>query len=219
MQDQPGFLFDMDGLLLDTERVCRKAFVATTQQFDAASDTDATFYLTLVGSSFARTQVMLKEYLPNHVDTERFDTEWHANLRARLESDVPVKPHVAEVLAELTEHGHRMAVVTSTHKKNALRHLDKAGLLKHFEYVTGGDEVSENKPHPAPYLETAERLGLGIQNCFAFEDSDFGITAAVNSGALATQIPDLRPADRPLPTLGQKVAPDLRKAMEGLGVL
>lgn len=219
MSDKTGFLFDMDGLLLDTERVCQQAFIATTRQFDVAKDTDSAFYLTLVGSSFARTQKRLKDYFPMGFDTVAFDAEWHTDMRARLADGVPVKPHVADVLELLSGQGRRMAVVTSTHKKNALAHLTKAGLLDHFEHVTGGDEVSANKPDPAPYLETAAALGLRIEDCYAFEDSDFGITAAVRSGAVATQIPDLRPETAALPALGQKTAPDLRRALEGLGII
>ena len=70
-----------------------------------------------------------------------------------------------------------------------------------------------------PYVETAQKLGLPPSECFAFEDSDLGITAAVKAGCIATQIPDLRKKDAPLPDLGQYVAPNLQKAMEQIGVL
>ena len=111
-----------------------------------------------------------------------------------------------------------MAVVTSTNRAPALAHLEHAGLLDYFELVVGGDEVSANKPDPAPYLQAAAALGVDPTQCAAFEDSDLGTQAAVSAGCLTTQIPDLRPPV-PLPALGQKVAANLVEAMQNLGLL
>ena len=211
------FLFDMDGLLLDTEREHWVAFQETMDRLGIASGQDYPFFLSLVGASGKETRNRLTDYLTGHVTMEVFLAVWDEIADARAEADVPVKPFVRESLARLSQDGHRMAVVTSTQRARAETKLDKAGLLNAFELVTGGDDVSANKPDPAPYVETATRLGVAPETCFAFEDSDRGIEAAVRAGCLSTQIPDMRPEGLALPDLGQRVAADLNAALSQLG--
>jgi len=78
--------------------------------------------------------------------------------------------------------------------------------------------VAANKPDPEPYLHAARVLGVDPADCAAFEDSDTGITAAIRAGCMAVQIPDLRTPNTPLPNLGQRVARDLRHAVEMFGM-
>jgi len=218
--DKPhALLFDMDGLLLDSERVALESFLETITPLGVSLDDGTQFFLTLVGTSTKITRERVDEFLPSHHDRDAFDQEWSAAFKARLAREVPLKPHVGEVLAKLSADGMRMAVVTSTYGNNARHHLERAGIRHHFEHVTGGDEVSANKPNPEPYLETAEKLGLDPQKCAAFEDSDRGLTAAVRAGCIAVQIPDLRPLNQPFPDLGQLHAPNLRDAMQLLKLL
>lgn len=219
MRTPPGFLFDMDGLLLDTERVWLQGFQAATKAHGIARAEDEAFFLTLVGSSDALTRKRLAAYLPATIEPEGFFADLKQDIRRRLDLHVPLRPTVLGVLEDLAAQSCRMAVVTSTHKANALHHLENAGILPFFEHVTGGDEVAHPKPDPAPYVETAAHLGLDPGACFAFEDSDPGITAAMAAGCIATQIPDMRPPNTPLPDLGQRVAADLRSAFVNLGVL
>ena len=109
-----------------------------------------------------------------------------------------------------------MAVVTSSHRVNALHHLEIAGLAHHFELVVAGDEVPANKPDPAPYLQAAAALGIDPRACAAFEDSDPGIASATRAGCIAFQIPDMRPKNVPLPMLGQRTATNLAEAVAAL---
>ena len=219
MKTPAALLFDMDGLLLDTERVIMETFLEILTPFDVTTETATEFFLGLVGSSSGETKRQLLTFLPSDLPYDVFEKEWHVNYGAKMAKDVPIKPYVAECLTLLAGQGHRMAVVTSTKGDQARHHLTGAGLIGHFELVTGGDEVSANKPDPAPYLETAQALGVSASDCFAFEDSDRGITAAIRAGCRAVQIPDLRPTNKPLPDLGQRVATDFRQAMRDLQVL
>lgn len=212
------FLFDMDGLLLDTEREHWLAFEKTVAVLGISRETDYGFFLSLVGCSTQMTTERLTEYLAGHTTTDAFLEVWNEEAHARAKMDLPLRPFVREVLERLSREGHRMAVVTSSPGDRARGHMAQVGLADHFECVTGGDEVSANKPDPAPYLETAMRMGADPTACYAFEDSDRGIESAVRAGCIATQIPDLRAVDVPLPTLGQHVAPDLHSALVQLGV-
>lgn len=209
-----AYLFDMDGLLLDSERVAMSSFLDTVVPKGIALAQAEPFFLTLVGTSAATTNAMLLEFLPTALKPAEIIEEWRANFYAAIAAHLPVKDGVAEVLAGLAGQGARMAVVTSTMGDRARHHLEVAGLLGHVEFVLGGDEVRATKPDPAPYLQAAERLGVDPRRCAAFEDSDRGIAAAVAAGCHAVQVPDLRPFGKPLPDLGQMVAGTLAEAVQ-----
>ena len=219
----PGFtpealFFDMDGLLLDTERVGCDVFLELTAPFGIARDKAEAFYRSLVGTSNTHTRSSIAEFMSG-VDADAMMRDWRVGVDARMASAVPLRPTVRDTLMALARKGHRMAVVTSTVKDRALEHLDAAGLLPHFATVVGGDDVAANKPDPAPYLEAAGRLGVDPRRSAAFEDSDHGVASAVAAGCIVTQIPDLRPSEAPLPDLGQRLAGDLADAVKGIGLL
>ena len=209
-----AFLFDMDGLLLDTERLYVELGVEVTARYGVANHLSEAFFVSLVGSSSAHTSARLLEFLPTRLSVSAFFEEWGTLVDARLSDNVPLRPTVRETLATLSDQGERMAVVTSTSGARARHHLELAGLAHHFEAVLGGDEVSANKPDPAPYLEAAARLDLSAHRCAAFEDSDRGIASAVAAGCFAVQVPDLRAADTSLPDLGQVSAKTLAEGVE-----
>lgn len=209
-----AYLFDMDGLLLDSERVAMSSFLDTVVPKGIALVEAEPFFLTLVGTSAATTNAMLLEFLPAALKPAEIIEEWRAKFDASIAAHLPVKHGVAEVLAGLAGQGARMAVVTSTRGDRARHHLEVADLLGHVEFVLGGDEVRATKPDPAPYLQAAERLGVDPRRCAAFEDSDRGIAAAVVAGCHAVQVPDLRPHGKPLPDLGQMVAGTLAEAVQ-----
>lgn len=213
MTQPAAFLFDMDGLLLDTERLFMQTFFEMVAPVDISVSEAEAFFLDLIGTSASTTSARLKDFLPEHLDHVEFEDDWRALYTQRFEAGVPLRPHAREVLAALSAHKLPMAVVTSTAGDMARAKLQKAGLLTHFAFVLGGDEVSANKPDPAPYREGALALGFAPEDCVAFEDSDLGITSAIRAGCRGVQIPDLRPAGRPLPDLGQHVAHDLRAAL------
>lgn len=214
-----AFLFDMDGLLLDTERMFMRAFVVLAADLGIASDAAEAFFATLVGSSSAHTTERLAAFLPEGTDLAAFDHAWRALHAENIRGGVPVKPYALDLLTAIKATGIPMAVVTSTHADAAHHHLREAGLLPFFQTVCAGDEVVANKPDPAPYLQAAQRLGVAARECIAFEDSDMGTTAAIGAGCRTFQVPDLRPADHPLPRLGQRVVTDLGEAARQISVL
>ncbi|MEO0667919.1 MAG: HAD family phosphatase [Pseudomonadota bacterium] len=213
MTEPAAYLFDMDGLLLDTERVCLEEFVPLLVARGYAADEMHAFFLGLVGSSEAVTHARLVALMGDAEAVQQFQIEWRDRLRDRLATHVPLRPGVADTLTALRREGARLAVVTSTFGAAARHHLTVAGLIDHFEIVIGGDEVTANKPDPAPYLQAAAALGVTAAECAAFEDSNRGIASAVRAGCRAVQVPDLRVPDVPLPDLGQHVSDDLSSAV------
>lgn len=218
MAGAAAYLFDMDGLLLDTERLFLRSFLELTDDIGLARDVSEEFFLSLVGTSSKVTSQRLPVFLPDTVSATDFEAEWRRRHDANVAAGVPLRPFVMKVLQTLKQHGARMAVVTSTNARPARDHLDHAGILPFFELIKAGDQVSANKPDPAPYQEAARDLGVDPRDCVAFEDSDFGTQAAATAGCSTYQIPDLRPVDKPLPSLGQKIVPNLQAALIDLGL-
>ncbi|MBU2935592.1 HAD family phosphatase [Pacificibacter marinus] len=213
-----GFLFDMDGLLLDTERVGLKLFVDICAGLDIAAELAEPMFLSLIGGSKGGNAAKVDRFLDGRMSIEDYERLWDAQKDLALSQSVPMRPYVYEVISGLAAQGAKMAVVTSTHGARARAELKHTGLLGFFQTVIAGDEVTANKPYPAPYLQGAAALGLDPKDCAAFEDSDTGITAAMGAGCMGVQIPDLRPPNTPLPDLGQRVATDLRQAVELFGI-
>ncbi|SFK63300.1 HAD family hydrolase [Shimia haliotis] len=214
-----GALFDMDGLLLDSERQFMAALVEVAADVGVTQTAAEAFFATLVGTSNTETTARLQAFLPPRVDVRTFDQDWRALYRSQVARGVPVKAHVIDLLQGLRSHGVPMCVVTSTVSEMAQHKLETAGLRSFFEGVVAGDMVSANKPDPAPYLAGAELLGLQAEECVAFEDSDVGTRAATQAGCLTYQVPDLRPEGVALPNLGQHAVGDLWQAGVHLGVL
>lgn len=206
-----AYLFDMDGLLLDTEQAFLDAALTLLVPRGFAPARVEAFFVSLVGSNNETTRAALGDLLGAFAP--EFEAEWYALHGANMARHVPVKPTVYEVIETLTAEGARMAVVTSTRRALALSKLKKAGLIDAFSLVVGGDEVPANKPDPAPYLQAAQALGVAPQRCAAFEDSDRGIAAAVAAGCISVQVPDLRPDGVPFPQLGQLHADSLAEAV------
>ena len=211
-------LFDMDGLLLDTERVGMDVFRALMSAYDVTAAVSDALYLEVVGTSHANTRARVVETVPG-VDIDAMDTDWAAGVEAAMATAVPLRPTVLDALSALSERNIPMAVVTTTGTPLARHHLKRAGLLSFFVDVVGFDRVSAPKPDPAPYIAGAMAVGFDPKDCAAFEDSDPGVHSATSAGCEVWQIPDLRPKDRAFPDRGQNIVENLHKAVHGAGFL
>ncbi|MEM7597167.1 MAG: HAD family phosphatase [Pseudomonadota bacterium] len=213
----PGVIFDMDGLLLDTERLCLDAFVQARRAFSLPDSPD--IYLSCVGMhAMACTEIMTKS-LNDTARLDDFNREWDRRIDEAIEEGVPVKTGAIELLQILTENGHPLAVATSTRTTTALKRLEGCGLHSYFKSVVGGDQVSKHKPDPEPYQAAAASLGFHAQDCIAFEDTDTGVRSAVASGAMTVQVPDLVPPSEAVRALGHLIAPNLIAGATAAGLL
>ena len=203
-------IFDMDGLLLDSERLYREAFLKAARGLGVEAD-DAT-YAALIGLGRKSSQDVLRgRYGP---DADALDAAWSEGVVRLMAAPIPLRPGARTVLRAL--HGALpLAVATSTKTGEALRRLEAANLLPFFETVVGAGDVARTKPAPDLYLLAAERLGTAPADCAAFEDSANGTRAALAAGMRVVQVPDLVDAD---PSLGQVVAADLIAGARALGL-
>ena len=187
-------IFDMDGLLLDTETLSFESFIATAARYDL--DVGIDDYRDMIGLNAATGIDILRAMLPKHLDAVNFKNEWLDAYRQLLLDDVPVKAGAHAFLASLHEMDMPRAVATSSSGQKARAILQKTGLMCYIQHVTGGDEVPTGKPAPDVYLDAARKLGIGTGDCLALEDSNNGTTAALAAGMKVIQIPDLAPSNR-----------------------
>lgn len=210
-------MFDMDGLLLDTEGLYLRVFREICDHRGWVWE--PAFYMSMVGCAAADNQAKLAAWVPDGVDATEIWQEWHDRHADALTESVPLRPGAAELVAELRARDVPMGVVTSSRGAGARRQLATAGLLDAMEFVLGGDEVPRPKPDPTPYIMGAERHGLAPQECVAFEDSENGTRAAVASGARVVQVPDIVPPSDALRALGHIIAPDLLSGARAVGLI
>jgi HAD superfamily hydrolase (TIGR01509 family) len=185
-------VFDMDGLLLDSERPVRAAWLAAAGTLGLPlSDAD---YLSVVGLNHVDSDArMLALFggVPHQLESARR----HANASLAADyasSPFDVKPGALRLLDALRHAGIPCAVASSTHRDEVQRRLRNAGLLDFFTAVCGGDEVAHGKPAPDLYALALGRLGADARTSMAFEDSGHGVQAALAAGLAVVAVPDLK---------------------------
>ena len=206
-------IFDMDGLLLDTERVCMRIFqeACDVQKLPFYED----IYLSIIGRNAIGIETIFRKAYGN--DFERLHAEWRIRYNAVVKHQaIPLKAGVIELLDWLKAQNIPVAVATSTEKEVATIKLNLAGINHYFANLTTGCEVNNGKPDPEIYLLAARRLNVEPTKCLAFEDSNNGVRAAVSANMATYQIPDLvAPCDE-IRQLGHVIVPSLHDVLRQL---
>lgn len=181
-----GVLFDMDGTLLDSEKIWDVALDDLASWLGGALSMTAR--QRMVGSSLARSVAILHSDLGIEADPESSGAYLTERTAELFRTDIVWKPGARELLDAVSAAGVPAALVTSTHRRLTEIALDTIG-RHYFGAVVCGDEVRRPKPHPDPYLRAAELLGVPPHRCVAIEDSPLGITAAEAAGCVVLAIP------------------------------
>lgn len=213
MQHFDAVIFDMDGLLLDSETLALSAFEKTCARFELGDLSHV--FKSLIGTNTVLGKALLKQGLAGIMDDEMFSADWQENYRAVTEDvPVPLMPGVREFLMHTAALNTPMAVATSSQTAHAKNKLSNAGILDYFRHIIGGDQVGQSKPAPDIYLRAASALSVDPVKCLALEDSANGVRAAVAAGMTVVQIPDLVQPDEELLALGHIVLPSMAKVAE-----
>lgn len=185
-------IFDLDGLLLDTERLALASGRAALARMGHEVGED--FFLTLVGIDAPEGHRRLCAHLGCDLDASELDRSWLAEMDLMIAaSGIPLRPGVHAVLDALDRLDLPRAVATNSATARARTKLQAAGLAGRFPVIVGLTDVAAGKPAPDVYLEAARRLGADPARCLALEDSDTGVRAALAAGMTVVQVPDLLP--------------------------
>lgn len=201
-------IFDMDGLMFDTEVVARMAWRKALADHGLQIGDEA--YIQIVGRTQQDTTRILREVLGDELPVEEIRARKIAHLEAHLEQHgVPLKPGLAALLDELDELRLPRAVASSTYRAIVERRLAVTGLRQRFHAVVGGDQVAQGKPAPDIYLAAREQLGVPAEGCLVLEDSAAGIQAAHAAGMIPVLVPDLVPSAAATVALAYRVVASL----------
>lgn len=184
-----GVVFDMDGLLLDTEIVYRAAMIEAGNVFGVQFTGET--YAAMVGKTTPESAVMLQElYGPDFPIQSYFERVW-ADVEDLLAAETKLKAGVIEILDYLDDLGLPRGIATSNGMVAVEKYLGRFDLLHRFNTVVAHHDVTRHKPNPDPYLEAARRLGVDPAHCLALEDSHPGVRAAHAAGMMTVMVPDI----------------------------
>jgi HAD superfamily hydrolase (TIGR01509 family) len=182
-------VFDMDGLLFNTEAIYRDAALAVARE--AGYQLPIDFYLATIGLPGEATRARFAELFGTTFD---FDSFWSASTRRFRETTAArlyLKAGVTELLDLLDKLQLPRAIATSSRHEDARHHLDAHGLHDRFHAIVAHGDYVQGKPNPDPFLKAADRLGADPAYCLALEDSHNGVRAASRAGMMTVMIPDL----------------------------
>jgi HAD superfamily hydrolase (TIGR01509 family) len=211
-------IFDMDGLMLDTEPLAARAWR------DAAAalgvDFDMALAQAMVGRNFVDCAAMVRSHYGPEYPADALLARWHATYDGIVAREgLTLKPGVEELLVWLERHAVPCAVATSTRRERATRKLAHTSLLPRFRELVGGDEVAQGKPAPDIYLEAARRLRASAPACLVLEDSEPGVRAALAAGMMPIMVPDSHLPSADLVAVDLLVLPTLHEVLRHLAAL
>jgi HAD superfamily hydrolase (TIGR01509 family) len=182
-------VFDMDGLLIDSEGLVREGVIRAARGM--GKDMPHAVSARMIGLPMAACLVMLTDHFGPGFDMDRFLIEERREIEALFAEGVALKAGVVELLDALDDLGLPRAVATSSSREAVEVHLGGHGLLARFDAMVAREDVSRHKPHPDPFLAAARALGIEPANCLALEDSHNGVRAAHAAGMMTIMVPDL----------------------------
>ncbi|MGF6172109.1 HAD family hydrolase [Ensifer sp. 4252] len=207
-------VFDMDGLLFDTEALYRDAMLMTAQALERHFP--LSLYLATIGLSGEATRQSLSRHFGADFDLDRFWQQAAATFHGLATTQLRLKPGVAELIGSLEDLGIPFAIATSSGHNDVERNLGLHGLLDRFPVVVAHGDYQVGKPHPEPFLTAARRLSVVPELCLALEDSHNGVRSASSAGMMTIMVPDLLVATEEIRSLCVSVASDLDEVHHAL---
>lgn len=209
-------LFDMDGLMVDTESLSTEAFInsAKVQGYNMTKEET----LKVLGFTKANIyQFWIDYFQGTNVDGKKLVDDHYEYIENVLYTVGPEKmPYVEELLKYLRENNYKIAVASSSDTSDIKNNLEKTKLEKYIDEIASGAEVENGKPAPDVFLLAAKRLGVDAKDCLILEDSKAGIKAGKASGAMVFMVPDMFTVDKECEDTADRILTNLG---EVIGIL
>lgn len=190
-----GVLFDMDGLILDTEKLYTRFWQEAANALGYPMTREQAIGMRSLNREIGAAK--LQSYFDKPIDYETVRNKRIELMSAYIDREgVEAKPGIHELLFFLKEKGIKTAIATSSPIERTVKYLTSVGLENAFDELISGYMVKKGKPHPDIYLLAAEKLGLKPQECLALEDSQSGLLSCSRAECYPVMIPD---QDEPTP--------------------
>ncbi len=182
-------VFDMDGLLIDSESLVREGMLRAAAQ--VGIEMPVSLCASMVGLPMAQSLALIREHYGPDFDLDAYLAAERRQIEALFAEGVMLKVGVRELLDHLDLAGLPRAVATSSGRGAVDAHLGHAGILGRFDAIVSREDVARHKPNPDPFLRAAALLQVDPEACLALEDSHNGVRAAHAAGMMTVMVPDL----------------------------
>ena len=184
-----GAIFDMDGLVFDTEKTYHKIWKTAAK--DYGYDINEKIISGCVGMNRKGSSEYFKSVFGSDFPFDEISDTKNNLIDEIFKKEPPkIKNGFSELIAYFKENNIKTAIATSTHRKRTYDFLKSSNIFDAFDEIVCGDEVSNSKPAPDIFLTAANKIGIDIKLCIVFEDSFNGIIAANAAGAIPIMVPD-----------------------------
>ena len=208
---QRGAIFDMDGLMFDTEAMYQEVWneIASEMGFTLPQQ----FVFDVSGTSGELLKSVVSRYYHTDDPVSLFQRVV-GTVEERLKTQVPVKPGLFELLEYFHEHNVKLAVASSSYPGIIQSNLRVSGTEKYFDEIISGSWVEKGKPEPDIFLLAASKLGLDPKDCYVFEDSNNGVMAGLAAGCTTVMIPDVVPPKEEIRNSDAVILSSLHEALD-----
>ena len=210
-----GAIFDMDGTLVDTEKLYRRLWIETADFFGVERKPDLA--VAMSGSGVAQMPSILRRfYTAEEVDPDKYIAKVFEGVKAESEKNLKVKPGVEEILKYFLAEKVPMAIASSSETFVVKDRVERLGWEKYFVALIGGDQISRGKPAPDIFLKAAEKISLPASDCYVFEDSFNGVRAGSAANCSTVMVIDCVEPTEEIKNLCVGVYEDMFAAMEAI---
>lgn len=209
-----GAIFDMDGLMFETERLFAISWAEQARRFGFQPVPE--FHRAVCGTSGTLARDIVRKFYPGIPDANSFINDGCDRVADMMAESVPEKEGLHEIVDYLKGLGLRLAVASSSEAELIRANLTKTGLAGQFDVLLSTSQVARGKPVPDVFLEAARRLGLAPGECYVFEDGINGVKAGIAAGCHTYMIPDMIPPTQEIREQCDGVFPSLLVLLEFL---
>ena len=203
-----AIIFDMDGLMIDSERVTFECYQERLKDMNLTMDEE--FYKTLLGKPIKGIYQRFYDVYGNDFPIENVIQDVHQLMAERFETEgVPVKKGLVELLHYLKDNNYKTIVATSSNRDRVDKILAQAKITEFFDDSICGDEVTKGKPNPEVFLKSCQKLGVNVDDAIVLEDSEAGIQASYDANIKVICIPDMKYPEKQYEEKTFKILKDL----------